>query len=63
MDRMAAKLKHGHWLVVAVDGEKALFLENRGAAFYPDFRGRARDLPKQNPPTREQGSNRPGRLN
>ncbi|TIP68158.1 MAG: host attachment protein, partial [Mesorhizobium sp.] len=30
------KLKRGLWIVVA-DGEKALFLENRGDTQYPDL--------------------------
>ena len=58
---MAAKLKHGIWVVVA-DGEKALFLENKGDGLYPDFEV-VRELSEENPPTREQGSDRPGRFN
>ena len=59
MDRIA--LKHGLWLVVA-DGEKALFLQNEGDATYPNFEV-VREMEQENPPTREQGSDRPGRFN
>ena len=58
---MDAKLKHGIWVVVA-DGEKALFLENRGDGLHPDFEV-VREFAEENPPTREQGSDRPGRFN
>jgi protein required for attachment to host cells len=53
------KLKHGLWIVVA-DGEKALFLENRGDTRYPDLRV-VQEMEQENPATREQGSDRPGR--
>ena len=59
MDRIA--LKHGLLLMVA-DGEKALFLENQGDAVYPNFQV-VREMEQHNPPTREQGSDRPGRFN
>jgi protein required for attachment to host cells len=55
------KLEHGIWVLVA-DGEKALLLKNEGDTKYPnltvlhEFRG-------ENPPTREQGTDRPGRFN
>ena len=55
----APKLKHGTWVVVA-DGERALFLENKGDALHPDLKV-VRELAEENPPTREQGSDRPGR--
>jgi len=55
------RLKHGHWVVVA-DGEKALFLRNEGDATYPNL-GVVREMHDENPPTREQGSDRPGRFN
>ena len=58
---MAAKLKHGIWVVVA-DGEKALFLENKGDGLYPDFVV-VQEFAEENPPAREQGSDRPGRFN
>lgn len=57
MDRIA--LKSGLWLVVA-DGEKALFLKNEGDATYPNLKV-VREMEQENPPTREQGVDRPGR--
>ncbi len=59
MDRIA--LKHGLWLMVA-DGEKALFLKNEGDAASPNFQV-VQEMEQENPPTREQGSDRPGRFN
>ncbi|SIT57871.1 conserved hypothetical protein [Mesorhizobium prunaredense] len=53
------KLKRGLWVVVA-DGEKALFLENRGDTQYPDLQV-MQEMEQENPATREQGSDRPGR--
>ncbi|TIP54953.1 MAG: host attachment protein [Mesorhizobium sp.] len=53
------KLKRGLWVVVA-DGEKALFLENRGDTQYPDLQV-VQEMEQENPATREQGSDRPGR--
>ena len=55
------RLANGGWLVVA-DGAKALFLRNEGDKKFPNlevFREEAQD----NPPTREQAANRPGRFN
>jgi protein required for attachment to host cells len=52
-------LKHGLWVVVA-DGEKALFLENHGDVQHPDFRV-VQEMEQENPPTRQQGAERPGR--
>lgn len=52
-------LKHGLWVLVA-DGEKALFLRNHGDTEFPDFKV-MRELEQANPPTREQGTERPGR--
>ena len=52
-------LKHGTWVLVA-DGEKALFLKNQGDAKYPNLEV-VREMEQENPPTREQGSDRPGR--
>jgi protein required for attachment to host cells len=52
-------MKHGTWVVVA-DGRKVLFLHNRGDEAILDLRvmdWRAQD----NPPTGEQGVQRPGR--
>jgi protein required for attachment to host cells len=59
MDRIV--LKHGLWALIA-DGEKALFLRNEGDAVHPNFRV-VGELERDNPPTREQGSDRPGRYN
>ncbi|RWF76445.1 MAG: host attachment protein [Mesorhizobium sp.] len=53
------KLKRGLWIVVA-DGEKALFLENRGDTQSPDLQV-VQEMEQANPATREQGSDRPGR--
>ncbi|TIT32334.1 MAG: host attachment protein [Mesorhizobium sp.] len=52
-------MKRGLGIVVA-DGEKALFLENRGDTQYPDLRV-VQEMEQANPATREQGSDRPGR--
>ena len=51
------KLEHDLWVVVA-DGEKALFLRNEGDAKYPNFEV-FREVHEENPPTREQGTDRP----
>lgn len=56
---MTIKLKRGTWVLVA-DGEKALFLKNSGDAVNPNL-DVARKVKEENPPTREQGSDRPGR--
>lgn len=47
-------------LVVVADGEKALFLRNKGDAAHIDL---AVDevMTQENPPTREQGADQPGR--
>lgn len=55
------RLKHDMFVVVA-DGEKALFLRNEGDALYPNLEV-VREIREENPPTREQGSDRPGRFN
>lgn len=55
-----AKLAHDIWVVVA-DGEKALFLRNEGDAEYPNLQV-MRELNEENPPTREQGTDQPGRF-
>lgn len=52
-------LKRGLWVVVA-DGEKALFLQNEGDAKFPDFQ-LVQEMAQDNPATREQGAERPGR--
>lgn len=55
------RLEHGTWVVVA-DGEKALFLRNEGDNLHPHLTV-FREMAEENPPTREQGSDRPGRFN
>ncbi|MEZ5783672.1 MAG: host attachment family protein [Rhizobiaceae bacterium] len=54
------RLKHGVWVIVA-DGEKALFLKNEGDATYPNLNV-VRELHEENPPSREQGTDQPGRM-
>src|SRR3954467_15196562 len=49
-------------LVLVGDGQKALFLRNRGNAQRPRLVVE-RILERDNPPTREQGTDRPGRSN
>jgi len=56
----APKIGHGD-LVVVADGEKALFLVNDGDEAFPFLKVK-REVTQENPPTREQGANRPGRL-
>lgn len=58
---MSIRLKHGLWVIVA-DGEKALFLRNQGDARFPNLEV-VQEMEQENPPTREQGSDRPGRYN
>lgn len=48
-------------LVFVGDGRKALFLRNDGDAKFPNLRTE-RVFEAENPPTREQGSDRPGRV-
>ena len=55
-----SQLAHGTWILVA-DSEKALFFENVGDADFPVFEV-VRKEEQENPPTREQGANRPGRF-
>jgi protein required for attachment to host cells len=47
-------------LVLVGDGRKAMFLRNKGGAGHPDLFAE-RIMEHDNPPTREQGSDRPGR--
>jgi protein required for attachment to host cells len=54
-------LKHGTWILIA-DGARALLLRNEGHALKPKFTLLQR-YEQQNPPTREQGTDRPGRTN
>lgn len=53
-------IEQGTWVLVA-DGEKALFLENLTDAENP-FLEVIREEEHRNPPTREQGTARPGRF-
>ncbi|PDQ20539.1 Host attachment protein [Mesorhizobium sanjuanii] len=55
------KLKHGLWIVVA-DGEKALFLRNEGDTLHPNLQV-IQEMEQDNPASRDQGSDRPGRYN
>jgi len=48
-------------LVFVGDGRKALFLRNDGDAKFPNLRAE-RVFEVENPPTHEQGSDRPGRV-
>lgn len=59
MNSIHFNLKRGLWIVVA-DGKKALFLKNRGDTKSPDLEV-VREMEQDNPPTREQGTARPGR--
>lgn len=54
-------LDHDVWVLVA-DGEKGLILRNEGDKEYPNLEV-VREMHEENPPTREQGTDRPGRLN
>jgi len=54
------KVKHATWVIVA-DSEKFIVFENQGEADLLDLRVRSH-FEKQNPPTHEQGSDRPGRF-
>jgi protein required for attachment to host cells len=47
-------------LVLVGDGRKALFLRNRGGAGHPELIAES-VMEQDNPPTREQGTDRPGR--
>lgn len=49
-------------IVVVADGEKALFLVNAGGARNVELQV-LREMGQDNPPTRDQGVARPGRLN
>lgn len=54
------RVPHDAWVVVA-DGGKFLVLRNEGDAEFPNFTV-YRHVTQENPPTREQGTDRPGRL-
>ena len=49
-----------HALVLIVDGRRARFLRNKGNALHIELITE-RELEQANPPTREQGTDRPGR--
>ena len=51
---------HGAWVLIG-DGAKALFLVNQGDAAHPALET-LRVMENDNPPTREQGSDAPGRF-
>ncbi|WP_163272390.1 host attachment protein [Chelativorans alearense] len=53
------RLEHDIWLLVA-DGEKALFMRNEGNPLYPNLEV-VREMHEKNPPTRQQGTDAPGR--
>jgi protein required for attachment to host cells len=54
-------LEHGTW-IVAADGARAMIMRNDGTPAKPKFT-LLRRYEHENPPTREQGSDRPGRTN
>jgi len=56
-----AGIPHGAWILVA-DGEKALLLNNEGDLEQSNLKV-LKLFEQANPPTREQGSDRPGRYN
>jgi protein required for attachment to host cells len=56
----SVRLPHGAWVLVA-DGRKALLLVNEGDEDYPDLRVEQTIEAPPNPPTRNQGADRPGR--
>lgn len=59
MTKSKITLPQGAWVIVA-DGQRALFLRNDGDELYPNLRT-DKVLEHENPPTREQGTDRPGR--
>ena len=54
------RIPHDAWILVG-DGEKALVLRNEGDEDYPDLRT-INVFAQDNPPTHEQGTDRPGRM-
>jgi protein required for attachment to host cells len=52
-------IEHNAWVMVG-DGEKALFFRNEGDALYPNLEV-VNVLEQDNPATRDQGTDRPGR--
>jgi len=55
-----AKIPAGAWVVVG-DGETALFMRNTGDEAFPKLEV-IRDVEHENPPTRAQGTDTPGRM-
>ncbi|MGZ9811759.1 baeRF12 domain-containing protein [Pseudoroseicyclus sp. H15] len=55
------KLTHDIYVMVA-DGEKALLFRNEGDEKFPNLEV-VREFHEENPPTRDQGTDRPGRMN
>jgi protein required for attachment to host cells len=58
-DKTALRIPHGAYVFVG-DGRKALLLRNEGDAQYPNLKTE-HVLEIDNPPTREQGTDKPGR--
>lgn len=56
---MTVAVHNGAWVLIG-DGRRALFFVNHGDATLPDLRVLETRI-DENPPTREQGSDRPGR--
>ena len=54
------RIEHDAWVVIA-DGRRALIAQNIGQLFAPKLEIRERMEAPPNPPTRDQGSDRPGR--
>ena len=54
-------IAHDCWIVVC-DGRKALFLRNEGNAAHPQLQVEAEMHDGDNPANRDQGSDRPGRM-
>lgn len=61
MQEMDFNLDPKVWVLVA-DGEKALFFENEGTRNTPNFKV-VREMEQDNPSTRDQGTDAPGRMN
>ncbi|SLN30807.1 host attachment family protein [Oceanibacterium hippocampi] len=56
----ALNIPHDAWILIG-DGEKALVLRNEGDEVYPNLE-MMRLFEQDNPPSREQGTDRPGRM-
>ncbi len=59
MSKTKLAIPNGAWVVVA-DGKRALLLQNDGDEVYPNLRT-DHVIEHENPPTHEQGTDRPGR--